>query len=211
MNWSEPAGIITTCTFEEDFTDISHEISPMAVNPIQSCQWRLTEDETCGISFSSLKLLKKHIKESHVTKNVIKCQWAQCTATFNTEAALSCHVSKKHCTGATNDEGLWRCTIPGCNKSFMYKQVRDEHVASHNGTRAYCSVCKQWLNAEGSNFQKHMALHTPKDQQKSCKFAGHGCQKKFPRADNLRRHELRCKFGKKVANRHCHSHGLHAG
>jgi hypothetical protein len=190
----------------------------------RSCQWIMPCGTVCGASFASATDLKKHLKTVHLVKGVVKCGWQGCdSASFASEAALTGHISKKHLaplisssSNATttvigpdglkteqpcgSDEGPFKCTFPGCTKSFMYKQVRDEHVASsHNGNKMYCHICGQFLNGEGSNFKRHMATHRPKHQHMLCKFHGLGCKRRFPRLDNLRRHEACCKFGKKAA------------
>ena len=182
----------------------------------RACQWLMPCGTVCGASFASAVDLKKHLKAVHLVKGVVKCGWQDCdSAEFASEAALTGHISKKHLAplisqatavhGARNsdgstDAGAFKCTFPGCPKSFMYKQVRDEHVAScHNGNKMYCHICGQFLNGEGSNFKRHMATHRPKHQHMLCKFNDLGCKRRFPRLDNLRRHEACCKFGKKAA------------
>ncbi|KAK4939513.1 hypothetical protein LTR10_020222 [Elasticomyces elasticus] len=178
-----------------------------------ACQWIMPCGTVCGASFASGTDLKKHLKAVHLVKGVTKCAWQGCeSATFASEAALTGHMSKKHlapllsASSSANNadatagtDGPFKCTYPGCPKSFMYKQVRDEHVAScHNGNKMYCHICGQYLNGEGSNFKRHMATHRPKHQHMLCKFEGLGCKRRFPRLDNLRRHEACCKFGKKA-------------
>lgn len=188
----------------------------------RACQWIMPCGTVCGASFATGTDLKKHLKALHLTKGVTKCNWQDCdSADFASEAALTGHISKKHLapllttTSSTSTssnktstqqhthihhEGPFKCTFPGCPKSFMYKQVRDDHVAScHNGNKMYCHICNTFLNGEGSNFKRHMATHRPKHQHMLCKFHGLGCKRRFPRLDNLRRHEACCKFGKKAS------------
>jgi len=166
----------------------------------KACQWLMPCGTTCGASFATATDLKKHLKAIHLVKGTVKCSWQECGAVFASEAALTGHVSKKH-IAADNDDGPFKCTVAGCSKSFMYKQVRDDHVAScHNGNKVYCHICDQFLNGEGSNFKRHMANHLPKHQHMLCKYHHLGCKKRFPRLDNLRRHEACCKFGKKAAS-----------
>jgi hypothetical protein len=199
-----------------------------------ACQWLMPCGTVCGASFATATDLKKHLKVVHLVKGVTKCAWQGCeSATFASEAALTGHMSKKHlapllsASASANNadatsgaEGPFKCTYPGCPKSFMYKQVRDEHVAScHNGNKMYCHICGQYLNGEGSNFKRHMATHRPKHQHMLCKFHGLGCKRRFPRLDNLRRHEACCKIGKKAGlaglslkdeAHHHHHHHVHA-
>lgn len=206
----------------------------------KSCQWLMPCGSICGQTFARTDNLKKHVKNSHLSiKGTVTCRWGSaCTATFATEAALTGHISKKHLaplyaagsattsnadskspaagSESTQAEELpWKCTFPGCIKSFMYKQVRDDHVASHTGSnRAHCPICHQWLNAEGSNFRRHMASHRPENEHMKCKHQHLGCRRKFPRLDNLRRHEACCKYGKKAAaaeanGGHDHAHHNH--
>lgn len=179
-------------------------------NPsIRVCQWVMPCGSTCSASFASASDLRKHVKSVHCVKGTTKCSWASChSSTFATEAALTGHISKKHLSSAlTDSDGPFKCTFPGCTKSFMYKQVRDDHIASHNGgNKMYCHICDQFLNSEGSNFRRHMANHRPKHQHMICKYHHLGCKRRFPRLDNLRRHEAGCKFMKKAALHHHHFH-----
>ncbi|EXJ82668.1 hypothetical protein A1O3_06482 [Capronia epimyces CBS 606.96] len=203
-----------------------------------ACRWLMPCGTVCGASFATGTDLKKHLKAVHLMKGVTKCSWQGCdSADFTSEAALTGHISKKHLapllasaaaaaaslssSSNTNSHagdphhdqgGPFKCTYPGCTKSFMYKQVRDEHVAScHNGNKMHCHICGQYLNGEGSNFKRHMATHRPKHQHMICKFHGLGCKKRFPRLDNLRRHEACCKFGKKAGLVHVHGNATAVG
>lgn len=214
-----------------------------------ACQWVMPCGTVCGASFASGTDLKKHLKSVHLIKGVTKCQWQNCDSPeFASEAALTGHISKKHLaailasapsssslppssstqphkhkhTHAPSSGGPFKCTFPNCPKSFVYKHIRDEHVATHHGgNRMYCPICQVYLNGEGSNFKRHMATHRPKHQHMLCKYHGLGCKRRFPRLDNLRRHEACCKVGKKAkaegkivdgsveANHHHHHHHVH--
>lgn len=200
----------------------------------KKCQWLMPCGSICGQTFGRTDDLKKHVKNSHLSvKGTLTCRWGSaCTASFATEAALTGHISKKHLaplyaqSSATNskadsrspgdsenvacEELPWKCTFPGCTKSFMYKQVRDDHANSHTGANmAHCPICHRWLNAEGSNFRRHLASHRPEHEHMECKHKHLGCRRKFPRLDNLRRHEACCKYGKKAAEASGHHHHHH--
>ncbi|KAJ9655862.1 hypothetical protein H2198_005399 [Neophaeococcomyces mojaviensis] len=133
--------------------------TPLPTKTGKSCQWLMPCGSICGQTFTRTDDLKKHVKNSHLSlKGTITCRWGSaCTATFATEAALTGHISKKHlaplyAAGSANiskaglespqanstnsqaEELPWKCTFPGCKKSFMYKQVRDDHVAGHTGS-----------------------------------------------------------------------------
>lgn len=186
----------------------SPQASPTAVNSVV-CQWLMPCGTTCSASFASIKDLKKHLKSAHCVRGLTTCAWGDCTAKFGSAAALTGHISKKHLasTNSNDDSGPFKCTFPGCTKSFMYKQVLMSHLASHSGeNKAYCHICDQFLNAEGSNFRRHMASHKPKHEHLICKWHHLGCKRRFPRLDNLRRHEECCKYGKKAAMHHHHYH-----
>ena len=172
------------------------------------CQWVMPCGNTCSAAFANASDLRKHVKAVHCTKGTTKCSWSGCNASFASEAALTGHISKKHLSNAqTEEDGPFKCTFPGCTKSFMYKQVLQDHLATHSGTnKTYCHICGQFLNSEGSNFRRHMASHRPKHQHMICKWHHLGCKRRFPRLDNLRRHETVCKFGKKAALHHHHYH-----
>ena len=186
-------------------------MSETATSSSKICQWIMPCSNMCSASFASSADLKKHMKAAHCTKGTTKCSWVDCSASFASEAALTGHISKKHLTDLTDSDGPFKCDHPGCNKTFMYKQVRDDHLASHSGeNKMYCHICKQFLNSEGSNFKRHMASHQPKHEHMICKYHHLGCKRRFPRLDNLRRHEGCCKFGKKAALHHHHYH-MHVG
>jgi hypothetical protein len=189
----------------------SIKTEPDAADPANTlaCQWLMPCGTTCSASFVSVTDLKKHLKSAHCLKGMTSCAWGDCTSSFASEAALTGHISKKHLAtaSAADDSGPFKCTFPGCSKSFMYKQVLMSHLASHSGdNKAYCHICEQWLNAEGSNFRRHMASHRPKHEHLICKWHHLGCKRRFPRLDNLRRHEGCCKYGKKAAMHHHHYH-----
>lgn len=218
------------------------KISPSLPKTGKSCQWLMPCGSICGQAFARTDDLKKHVKNSHLSlKGTVTCRWGSaCSATFATEAALTGHISKKHlaplyAAGSTTTSNVdkrspvaessssqaeelpWKCTFPGCNKSFMYKQVRDDHSASHTGSnRAHCPICHQWLNAEGSNFRRHLLSHRPEKEHMRCKHSHLGCKRTFPRLDNLRRHHTTCKYGKRAAaaeassaHEHAHVHHRH--
>lgn len=200
----------------------------------KSCQWLMPCGSICGQTFARTDDLKKHVKNSHLSlKGTVTCRWGSaCTASFATEAALTGHISKKHLAplyaqssaaalkadskspgsseSVTAEELPWKCTYPSCTKSFMYKQVRDDHALSHTGgNMSHCPICHRWLNSEGSNFRRHLASHRPEHEHMECKHKHLGCRRKFPRLDNLRRHEACCKYGKKAAEKHHHHHHHH--
>lgn len=208
--YSTPTTQIQSQTSSQSTTPTSTTTTTTTTNRI--CKWLMPCGSICGATYPRTEDLKKHVKNSHGLKGTTTCRWESCTASFATEAALTGHISKKHLSPTKDEEGPWKCTLPGCNKSFMYKQVRDEHVASHNGgNRMHCPICHQWLNAEGSNFRRHMASHGPKNEHMKCRFEALGCRRRFPRLDNLRRHEACCKFGKRAAGVHHHHHRVHVG
>lgn len=179
----------------------------------RACQWLMPCGSICGQTFGRTDDLKKHVKNSHLSlKGTTTCRWGSvCKASFASEAALTGHISKKHLaplyaagsattskadskspaagSEVTQAEELpWKCTFPGCSKSFMYKQVRDDHAASHTGSNlAHCPICHRWLNAEGSNFRRyvrsslsmkvtdldhrHLASHKPEHEHMTCKHS----------------------------------------
>lgn len=207
---------ISTRGKSKDALDSTQDLLSAVIAPStsRSCQWLMPCGTVCGASFATGTDLKKHLKTIHLTKGVTKCSWQDCDAAdFASEAALMGHISKKHLAAMLTSsvsttphkhhkhthEGPFKCTFPDCPKSFTYKHIRDEHVATHHGgNKMYCPICKVYLNGEGSNFKRHMATHRPKHQHSLCKYHGLGCKKRFPRLDNLRRHEMSCKFGKKA-------------
>ncbi|EXJ54304.1 hypothetical protein A1O7_09642 [Cladophialophora yegresii CBS 114405] len=232
-----PSNRLATTDPLTDTQDLLSAVTAPATS--RACQWLMPCGTVCGASFATGTDLKKHLKAVHLAKGVTKCQWQGCDAAdFASEAALTGHISKKHLaamlahvsatssatatpqhkhhgvkhTHARDGGPPFKCTFPNCHKSFTYKHIRDEHVATHHGgNKMYCPVCHAYLNGEGSNFKRHMALHRPKHQHMLCKFHDVGCKRRFPRLDNLRRHEACCKFGKKAKAEGGLVVGEHAG
>jgi hypothetical protein len=206
LNWS--SGMIAPGAENQEPSPSSDALSTSG----RVCQWLMPCGNTCSATFANTSDLRKHLKAIHCVKGMTQCSWDDCGASFATEAALTGHISKKHLSNAQSEEdGPFKCTFPGCAKSFMYKQVLHEHLASHSGAnKTFCHICGQFLNSEGSNFRRHMASHRPKHQHMICKWHHLGCRRRFPRLDNLRRHEIVCKFSKKAALHH-HHHHRHVG
>ncbi|EXJ90814.1 hypothetical protein A1O1_03919 [Capronia coronata CBS 617.96] len=214
--WLMPCGTVCGASFASATDLKKHLKAAHLMKGVTKCRW-----QGCNSAdFSSEAALTGHISKKHLAP-LLAASVAASTAAAAT-SALSSHANNKAGDSSSRPDqgGPFKCTYPGCPKSFMYKQVRDEHVAScHNGNKMYCHVCGQYLNGEGSNFKRHMATHRPKHQHMLCKFHGVGCKRRFPRLDNLRRHEACCKFGKKAGlvnaaadgkHAHHHHHHVHA-
>ncbi|KAL6248033.1 hypothetical protein RBB50_005381 [Rhinocladiella similis] len=200
--WLMPCGTVCGASFASA-TDLKKHLKAVhLVKGVTKCAWQGCESAT----FTSEAALTGHISKKHLAPMLAAAAAAAAAASSsasseqNSSSTSSASTSVSTVSGlnaATCEGGPFKCTFPGCTKSFMYKQVRDDHVAScHQGNKMYCHICGQYLNGEGSNFKRHMATHRPKHQHMLCKFHGLGCKRRFPRLDNLRRHEACCKFGK---------------
>ncbi|KAJ9612832.1 hypothetical protein H2204_014875 [Knufia peltigerae] len=205
--WLMPCGTVCGASFASA-TDLKKHLKAVhLVKGVTKCAWQSCDSAT----FTSEAALTGHISKKHLapmlaaatasSSSLNSDQHPSTTSSSSSSANISASTTSTgpHTTAAasTNEGGPFKCTFPGCTKSFMYKQVRDDHVAScHQGNKMYCHICGQYLNGEGSNFKRHMATHRPKHQHMLCKFHGLGCKRRFPRLDNLRRHEACCKFGK---------------
>ncbi|KAK5089037.1 hypothetical protein LTR05_003261 [Lithohypha guttulata] len=145
---TNPGQVLTNLTQREIAQAARPKSSTPPVKIGKTCQWLMPCGSVCGQTFARTDDLKKHVKNSHLAlKGTISCRWGSaCKATFATEAALTGHISKKHLAplytqssavpskadskspataseNTTGDELPWKCTFPGCNKSFMYKQA----------------------------------------------------------------------------------------
>ncbi|KAJ4608200.1 hypothetical protein HRR83_000424 [Exophiala dermatitidis] len=200
--WLMPCGTVCGASFASA-TDLKKHLKAVhLMKGVIKCRWQGCD----SAEFTSEAALTGHISKKHLapmlasgnngTNNHHHHHTSKSAAASN---GISGDSDNQHHHHHHDQGGPFKCTYPGCPKSFMYKQVRDEHVAScHNGNKMYCHICGQYLNGEGSNFKRHMATHRPKHQHMLCKFHGLGCKRRFPRLDNLRRHEACCKFGKKA-------------
>lgn len=214
--WLMPCGSPCTASFART-DDLKKHIknSHLCSKGTVTCRWG-----HCTATFGTEAALTGHVSKKHLAPlyaaaAAAAATTAAATGTTSTGTDASSPLEGTASTPNLAEELPWKCTHPGCTKSFAYKQVRDDHLASHTGSnRVHCPICHQWLNGEGSNFRRHMASHRPENEHMKCKHQHLGCKRKFPRLDNLRRHEACCKFGKKaalaggemLANHHHHHH-----
>ncbi|KAH6772138.1 transcription factor IIIA [Perilla frutescens var. hirtella] len=92
---------------------------------IRSChQYILCEE--CGTK-QLKKNLKRHMRmhEAGLSSGRINCSVKGCSLTFSTASNLNQHIKAVHL-----ELKPFACSMPGCNKRFTFKHVRDNHEKS---------------------------------------------------------------------------------
>jgi hypothetical protein len=129
--------------------------------------------------FASRNKLKRHIA-THTSYKPYLCP--DCGEGFSAQQALDQHM-RTH-TG----EKPYKCTYPGCDKSFKQKSALTMHIRTHTGEKPLkCEICGKCF-CESSNLSKHRKTHNP-DYKFKCDEPG--CDKRFIRVDQLRRHQAK--------------------
>ncbi|KAI5926850.1 hypothetical protein F4810DRAFT_492084 [Camillea tinctor] len=129
--------------------------------------------------FASRNKLRRHIS-THTAYKPFTCP--HCHQGFSAQQALDQHI-RTH-TG----EKPYCCDVEGCGKSFKQKSALTMHKRTHTGEKPLtCEVCGKKF-CESSNLSKHRKTHNP-DYKYKCEEPG--CDSRFIRVDQLRRHAAR--------------------
>ncbi|KAL4792984.1 hypothetical protein BDV19DRAFT_367434 [Aspergillus venezuelensis] len=113
------------------------------------------------------------------------CPFDGCTKAFNRPARLQEHL-RSH-----NNERLFSCTHPDCDKTFLRASHLNHHVKSaHTGVRDY--VCdrpgcgKSFVT--GSRLRRHLAAHDGQDKYRCTEYPP--CNETFRKHSTLQKHVL---------------------
>ncbi|KAK8861697.1 hypothetical protein IAR55_002520 [Kwoniella newhampshirensis] len=138
------------------------------------CHW-----DGCGGDgrlFKSRQKVLRHL-QSHVAHKPFIC--GLCDQAFSEAAPLSAHM-RRHA-----QEKPFKCEYPGCGKAFAISSSLTIHMRTHNGEKPFvCPHCQRGF-IEASNLTKHIRTHTG-ERPFAC--AHSGCEKRFTRPDQLKRH-----------------------
>ncbi|KAI4455323.1 zinc finger protein [Holotrichia oblita] len=133
--------------------------------------------EMCGKSFTQKSTLDIHIKSIHTGEKRHICE--NCGKKFTTSAELRKH-SGVH---IPNSEKKFVCEINGCDKAFVTKQRRHDHMKRHNPDKKHkCTICHKGFFS-GQSLRRHHIIHTGEKP-----FECDTCHKRFNRKSNLQIH-----------------------
>ncbi|KAL7423341.1 zinc-finger protein [Cryptotrichosporon argae] len=129
-----------------------------------------------GRVFRSRQKVLRHLG-SHIGHKPHVC--AMCGQAFSEAAPLAAHM-RRHA-----HDKPFACAHPGCGKRFAISSSLTIHMRTHNGEKPFiCAHCGKGF-VEASNLTKHVRTHTG-ERPFAC--AHPGCEKRFPRPDQLKRH-----------------------
>lgn len=135
--------------------------------------------KVCATAFTSLTLLKKHLKK-HITNDDV-C--ITCNAKYT--GKLKVHILRRHTYAKTLKHKLWFCKL--CKGCFAFKDDVTKHECVHQNDSVipYCGICGKQFNHKQSVQEHIIAVHL-KLQPYMCIT----CGKLFSSNSNLTRHVL---------------------
>lgn len=133
--------------------------------------------EMCGKNFRQKSILEIHIKSIHTGEKRHVCD--TCEKKFTTPAELRKHKM----VHIPNKENKFVCEVSGCNKAFLTKGRRHDHMKRHNPEKKHkCTICDKAF-VSGQSLRRHHIIHTGEKP-----FECDTCHKCFNRKSNLQIH-----------------------
>lgn len=95
--------------------------------------------DQCGRVFSTKKILRRHIRETHVEEAALQFRCSECGKRFSRNSNLVRHMLVHKGEGI--EDKKHHC--PYCDAKFRQRCHLSEHTLIHSGTRFTCKTCRK--------------------------------------------------------------------
>lgn len=121
----------------------------------------------CELKFDKWTLFTKHCRETLHGRDRHKCQ--HCDRIYDKLSDLTQHITAKHSGRTKEASAAFRCTEPGCKRSYSYERnLRQHQLTAHSGKRFECLAagCGRCFSS-AQNLAKHLLRdHKPSTARK---------------------------------------------
>ena len=126
------------------------------------------------------------IEETENENKILKVESSQkspnlcpiCNKIFSTLGNMRNHIMTIH-----QNYRPFKCTFPGCNKSYSIESRYQVHLRTHNGQKPFmCQICNKTFNEKG-NLKTHLRFHSELRP-----FKCPNCSKRYKTKGHLKDH-----------------------
>eukprot|EP00102_Acyrthosiphon_pisum_P015783 XP_008186494.1 PREDICTED: gastrula zinc finger protein XlCGF62.1-like [Acyrthosiphon pisum] len=169
-------------------TIVENPSSSSSSTPSTSLLWKIFDEqyEICQTSINptAAGIIELDRKRLCVTATSVPCERLFSKAVLNCEySSTEDKSSDEKSEGSIEDEVTYKCTYPGCVKSYKKQRWCSKHLDSHFD-RHVCQKCNKVLSSKGT-LKRHIKMHTDKRTKFKCEI----CNRTFFHESDLKYHQ----------------------